>query len=86
MKIRASSSLVRCTIKKGNTLVLSFFILQAMQLTRYNYYTNKLGLVGVNYSKILAHSSRGEHRSPVKKCDTYGIFVLFSDYKFIIST
>ena len=26
------------------------------------------------------------HRSPVKKCDTYGIFVLFADYKFIIST
>ena len=24
--------------------------------------------------------------SPVKKCDTYGIFVLFADYKFIIST
>ena len=47
MKIRASSSLVRCTIKKGNTLVLSFFILQAMQLTRYNYYTNKLGFVGI---------------------------------------
>ena len=31
--------------KKGNILVLSFFILQAMQLTRYNYYTNKLGFV-----------------------------------------
>ena len=39
--------IVRCTIKKGNTLVLSFFILQAMQLTRYNYYTNKLGFVGL---------------------------------------
>ena len=24
--------------------------------------------------------------SPVKKCDTYGIFVLFADYKFIITT
>ena len=24
--------------------------------------------------------------SPVKKCDTYGIIVLFADYKFIIST
>ena len=28
---------------------------------------------------ILAHSRRGEHCSPVKKCDTYGIFVLFAD-------
>ena len=87
MKIRASSSLVRCTIISGSTYVLPLiFIIQAMQLTRYNYYTNKFGFVGVNYSKILAHSRRGEHRSPVKKCDTYGIFILFADYKFIIST
>ena len=36
--------IVRCTIKKSNTLVLSFFILPATHPTRYNYYTNKLGL------------------------------------------
>ena len=47
---------------------------------------DKFGFVGVNYNKILAHSRRGEHRSPVKKCDTYGIIALFADYKFIIST
>ena len=34
----------------------------------------------------MAYSRRGEQCSPVKKCDTYGIFVLFTDYKFIIST
>ena len=42
-----------------------------------------LGFVGVNYNKILAYSRRGEHRSPVKKCDTYGIIALFANYKFI---
>jgi len=47
---------------------------------------DKLGFVGVNYNKLLAHSRRGEHRLPVKKFDTYGIIVLFADYKFIIST
>ena len=46
----------------------------------------KFGFVGVNYNKILAHSRRGEQCSPVKKCGTYGIIVLFSGYKFIIST
>ena len=40
----------------------------------------------ITQDKILAHSRRGEHCSPVKKCDTYGIIVLFADYKFIIST
>ena len=38
----------------------------------------------MNYSKILAHSRRGEHVSPGKKCDTYAIFVLYADYKFIV--
>ena len=39
--------------------------------------------MGVNYNKILAYSRRGEHSSPVKKCDTYGIIALFANYKFI---
>ena len=41
--------------------------------------------IGQNNNKLLAYGRRGEHRSPVKKCDTYGIFVLFADNKFIIS-
>ena len=50
------------------------------------YTSTNLAFVGVNYNKILAYSRRGEHCSPVKKCDTYEIIILFTDYKFIIST
>ena len=32
----------------------------------------------------MSYRCRGEHRSPVKKCDTYGIFVLFTNYNFSI--
>ena len=35
---------------------------------------------------IMAYSRRGEQCSPVKKCDTYGIIALFTNYKFIITT
>ena len=42
--------------------------------------------IGQNNNKLLAYSRRGEQCSPVRKCDTYGIIVLFADYKFIIST
>ena len=40
--------IVRCTIKRPNTYVLGLFIIPAMQLTRLNYYTSKLGFVVLN--------------------------------------
>ena len=40
--------------------------------------------IGQNHNKFLAYSRRGEHCSPVKKCDTYGIIALFTNYNFKI--
>ena len=55
-------------------------------IMRYDNFANFPLFLTIKYKKNYELHGRGEHCSPVKKCDTYGIFVLFADNKFIIST
>ena len=74
------------TIYRDNPSVLHLQNISLYTRETGEYVQIQSNYIGQNYNKLLAHSRRGEHRSPVKKCDTYGIFVLFTDYKFIITT